>query len=133
MLIGVPREIKNNEFRVAAIPAGVRTLVESGHAVIVEKSAGEGAGISDQEYQAAGAVIKSTAESVFAEADMIVKVKEPLAEEFPLLRKGQILFTYLHLAPAPELARALLERQIIGIAYETVQLPNGSLPLLTPM
>jgi alanine dehydrogenase len=133
MLIGVPKEIKNNEFRVAAIPAGVRTLVESGHSVIVEKSAGEGAGISDEEYQAAGAVIKSTAESVFAEADMIVKVKEPLPEEFRLLRKGQILFTYLHLAPAPELTQALLERQIIGIAYETVQLPNGSLPLLTPM
>jgi alanine dehydrogenase len=133
MIIGVPQEIKNHEYRVAMVPAGVRSLVRGGHAVVVQKSAGEGSGISDDEYLAAGAAICPTAKEVFAEAQMIVKVKEPLPEEYPLLRQGQVLFTYLHLAPAPELTLALLERKIIGIAYETVQLDNGSLPLLTPM
>jgi alanine dehydrogenase len=133
MIVGVPREIKNNEYRVAIVPAGVRSLVEHGHRVILQKGAGEGAGISDAEFLASGASIKPNVEGVFREAEMIVKVKEPLPEEFPLLREGQIIFTYLHLAPAPALTRALLERRVIGLAYETVQLANGSLPLLTPM
>lgn len=133
MIIGVPKEIKNHEYRVAMVPAGVKHLVEDGHKVIIQSTAGEGSGISDAEYLAAGADLRPTAEAVFAEAEMIVKVKEPLAQEFPLLGAGQVLFTYLHLAPAPELTKALLERKIIGIAYETVQLDNGSLPLLTPM
>ena len=133
MIVGIPKEIKNNEYRVAMVPAGVRSLAENGHKVIVQKSAGEGAGISDAEYLAAGASIKPSAEAVFKEAQMVVKVKEPLPLEFALLQHNQILFTYLHLAPAPELTRALLQRRIIGIAYETVQLANGSLPLLTPM
>jgi alanine dehydrogenase len=133
MIVGVPKEVKNNEHRVALVPAGVHSLVDDGHVVLVQASAGEGSGISDAAYAAAGAEIRPTAESVFADADMIVKVKEPLPQEYPLLRKDQVLFTYLHLAPAPELTKALLERKIVGIAYETVQLHNGSLPLLTPM
>ncbi len=133
MIVGVPKEVKNHEYRVAMVPAGVKSLVEDGHTVLIQASAGEGSGISDAEYTGAGAQIRPTAEAVYAEADMIVKVKEPLPQEYPLLRKDQILFTYLHLAPAPELTKALLDRGVIGIAYETVQLDNGSLPLLTPM
>lgn len=133
MIIGVPREIKNNEYRVALVPAGVRLLVEKGHHVLVEKAAGEGSGISDDEYHRAGAEAKQTVNNVFRKAEMIVKVKEPLPEEYELFHEGQILFTYLHLAPAPELTRALLRNKVIGIAYETVQLPDGSLPLLEPM
>jgi alanine dehydrogenase len=133
MIVGIPREIKNNEYRVAMVPSGVRSMVENHHKVIIQKSAGEGAGISDAEYLAAGASIRPEAESLFKEAEMILKVKEPLPAEYQMLREGQILFTYLHLAPAPELTRVLLERKIVGIAYETVQLENGSLPLLTPM
>ncbi len=133
MIVGVPKEIKNHEYRVAIVPAGVRALVENGHKVIVQKSAGEGSGVSDAEYISAGAQIKATAEEIFKEAEMIIKVKEPLAQEYKLLRKDQLLFTYLHLAPAPELTKAMLEQKIVGIAYETVQMDNGSLPLLTPM
>jgi alanine dehydrogenase len=133
MIVGVLREVKNHEYRVALVPAGVRSLVEDGHTVIIQASAGEGSGISDAQYVGAGAQLRPTAEAVFAEAEMVVKVKEPLPQEYPLLRKDQVLFTYLHLAPAPELTQALLEREIVGIAYETVQLDNGSLPLLTPM
>jgi alanine dehydrogenase len=133
VIIGIPKEIKNNEYRIAIVPSGVRALIENGHKVIIEKSAGEGSGVSDAEYMAAGSKIVPTAEGIFKEAEMIVKVKEPLAQEYKLLQKDQLLFTYLHLAPAPELTKALLEQKIIGIAYETVQLDNGSLPLLTPM
>jgi alanine dehydrogenase len=133
MIIGIPKEIKNNEYRVSLVPSGVRELAECDHRVIFQQSAGEGAGIADEEYVQAGAEIKYSAAEIFAEADMIVKVKEPLLQEYPLLRRGQLLFTYLHLAPAVELTRAILEREIIGIAYETVQLENGSLPLLIPM
>jgi alanine dehydrogenase len=133
VIIGIPKEIKNNEYRVAIVPSGVRALTEYGHKVIIEKSAGEGSGVSDAEYMAAGSKIVPTAEAIFKESEMIVKVKEPLAQEYKLLQKDQLLFTYLHLAPAPELTKALLEQKIIGIAYETVQLDNGSLPLLTPM
>ena len=133
MIVGVPKEIKNQEYRMAIVPAGVHRLVADGHIVLVEQSAGEGSGISDEEYAAAGARIVPGAEEVFAEADMVVKVKEPLPREYPLLREDQVLFTYLHLAPAPDLTQALLGQKIIGIAYETVQLDSGSLPLLTPM
>jgi alanine dehydrogenase len=133
MIIGIPKETKNNEYRVAIVPSGVRTMEEYGHQVVVQSSAGEGSGITDAEYLAAGARIAPSAEGVFKESDMIFKVKEPLPQEYVFLRENQLLFTYLHLAPAPELTRALLDRKIIGIAYETVQLENGSLPLLTPM
>ena len=133
MIVGVPKEIMNNEYRVALVPAGVRDLVESGHRVLVERSAGEGSGISDEEYQRVGAEVKESAKAVFDEVEMIVKVKEPLPPEYGLMREGQILFTYLHLAPALELTKALLTQKVIGIAYETVELADGSLPLLTPM
>jgi len=133
LIVGVPKEIKNNEYRVAIVPSGVRALIENGHHVLVQTSAGEGAGIPDTEYVSAGAEIVSSANMIFSEAEMIVKVKEPLPREYKLLRPGQLLFTYLHLAPAPQLTKVLLEQGIVGIAYETVQLDNGSLPLLTPM
>lgn len=133
MIVGVPKEIKNNEYRVGLVPAGVKTLVENGHTVLIQKSAGEGSGITDKEYRAAGAKINPSAEAIFDEAETIVKVKEPLHQEYDLLQRGQILFTYLHLASALNVTRALLRRKIIGIAYETVQFDNGSLPLLTPM
>jgi alanine dehydrogenase len=133
VIIGIPKEIKNNEYRVSMVPAGVRTLVEKGHRVLVEKSAGEGSGISDEEYLLAGAEVKEIAGEIFHEAEMIIKVKEPIRKEWALLNEGQILFTYLHLAPALELTKTLLEKKVIGIAYETVQLPDGSLPLLEPM
>ncbi len=133
MIIGVPKEIKNNEFRVAMTPAGVQALVAKGHRVLVERSAGAGSGIEDAEYESQGASILATAEAVFEQSDVIVKVKEPLEREYALLKTGQTLFTYLHLAPNPSLTNTLLEKKITGIAYETVQLPNGALPLLAPM
>jgi alanine dehydrogenase len=133
MIVGLPKEIKDNENRVALTPAGVRALTAAGHEVVVEQSAGVGSGISDEEYSAAGAKILSTADEVFARAGMIVKVKEPVGPEYQRLREGQILYTYLHLAPARELTSMLLERRVAGVAYETITSPNGSLPLLTPM
>ena len=133
MIIGVPREIKDNENRVAAIPAGVQALVSRGHKILVQKGAGAGSGISDQAYEGAGAKIVGSARRVFKDAEMILKVKEPLSPEYDLLRRDQVLFTYLHLAPDLELARALLRRKIIGIAYETVETADGRLPLLEPM
>lgn len=133
MIVGVPREIKNNEYRVALIPTGVRALVENGHKVVVERSAGEGSGISDEEYLEAGAVITESPGDIYKEAEMIMKVKEPLPQECNLLSEGQILYTFLHLAPALDLTKALLRQKVVGIAYETVQLEDGSLPLLTPM
>ncbi|MDP4126701.1 MAG: alanine dehydrogenase [Bacillota bacterium] len=132
MLIGVPKEIKNNESRVAITPAGVHTFVLNGHQVVLEKSAGEGSGISDQEYIDAGAQILDSAEKVW-NADMVIKVKEPIASEYEFFKAGQLLFTYLHLANEPELTNELMKKQVVGIAYETIQLDNGSLPLLTPM
>ncbi|WP_407308372.1 alanine dehydrogenase [Desulfosporosinus sp. SB140] len=132
MLIGVPKEIKNNENRVAITPAGVHAFTLTGHQVVVEKSAGEGSGITDEEYVAAGAQILDSAADVW-NADMIIKVKEPLAPEYDYFKPGQILFTYLHLANELELTKALMEKQVVGIAYETIQLDNGSLPLLVPM
>ncbi len=133
MIIGVPKEIKLHEYRVAMVPSGVHGAVENGHTILVERNAGRGSGITDREYAKAGAIMKKSAEDVFREAELIIKVKEPQPSEYDLLQEGQILFTYLHLPPAAELTRALLERKIIGIAYETVQLADGSLPLLMPM
>jgi len=133
MKIGVPREIKADENRVAITPAGVSSFVKAGHEVYIEQGAGVGSGISDEEYRSAGAKTIDKAADVFAIADMIMKVKEPLAPEYDLLTEGKVLFTYLHLAPEPELTRSLLKNKVVGIAYETVQKPDGSLPLLTPM
>jgi len=133
MIIGVPKEVKNRENRVAIVPGGVGQLVAAGHKVFVQKSAGVGAGIPDDRYIAAGAVIRDTAEQIWADSEMIIKVKEPIPQEYPLMRQGQILYTYLHLAAVPELAKALCERKVTGIAYETIELEDHSLPLLTPM
>ncbi len=133
MIIGVPTETKNNENRVGIVPAGVKMLCGAGHSVLVQAGAGLGSGIADEEYQGAGAEIVPNAEVVWARADMIIKVKEPLEAEYPLMRRGQVLFTYLHLAAEPELCRQLVAREVAAIGYETVQMPNRSLPLLTPM
>lgn len=133
MIIGVPKEIKNNENRVAIVPAGVNALVKSGHKVIVEKSAGLGSGISDEEYSSAGAQISNDKTILFKESDIIVKVKEPLESEYDLFKEGQILYTYLHLACNRSLTDHLLKKKVTGIGYETVQLANGTLPLLAPM
>src|SRR5512135_1971582 len=121
MIIGVPKEIKDNENRVAAIPATVQALASRGHTVLVQKGAGAGSGISDQSYESAGAKVVGTARQVFKTAEMILKVKEPLPPEYPLLRPGQILFTYLHLAPDKTLTEALLAQKVIGVAYETIE------------
>jgi alanine dehydrogenase len=133
MLIGVPKEIKDNESRVALTPAGVVELAHHGHQLLVERGAGIGSGFTDDQYLAAGAKLADTHEEVFARAAMIMKVKEPIAPEYPLLREGQLLFTYLHLAAEEALTHALVEQKVTAIAYETVQLPDRSLPLLTPM
>ncbi len=132
MKIGVPREVKNNENRVAMTPAGVVTLLNSGHQVFVETNAGVGSSFTDEQYKEAGATIVSTAKEAWGQ-EMVMKVKEPLPEEYDFFYEGLILFTYLHLAPEPELTKALIDRKVVAIAYETVQLANGSLPLLTPM
>lgn len=133
MIIGVPKEIKNNENRVAITPAGVQALASNGHTVVIEQSAGIGSGISDRDFEQAGARILPDNRAVFEEADMIMKVKEPLPQEYDLFKEEQILFTYLHLAPEPDLTQMLINKKIVSIAYETVQFNNGSLPLLTPM
>jgi alanine dehydrogenase len=133
MIIGVPKEIKEDEKRVGMTPQGVDALVAHGHRVLVERTAGEGSGFSDQEYRKAGAILIERAKDVWGEAEIVVKVKEPLESEFPLMRPGQILFTYLHLAANRELTLKLMERRIVGIGYETVQEQDGSLPLLRPM
>lgn len=132
MIIGVPKEIKQDEYRVSVIPAGVHDLVKAGHTVLVEDGAGVGSGLNNDLYEKVGGKITSRSH-IFQQAEMIIKVKEPVPEEYDLLREGQILYTYLHLAPAPKLADALLSRKIIGIAYETVQESDKSLPLLIPM
>ncbi len=133
MIVGLPKEIKDNENRVGLVPAGVKAFTTAGHAVVVERDAGAGSGIPDEQYVAAGATILPSADEVFAKADMIVKVKEPVGPEYQRLRPGQILYTYLHLAPARALTDMLLERRVVGVAYETITAANGSLPLLTPM
>src|SRR5215472_13536812 len=133
MLVGVPKEIKDSEFRVGLVPSTVRELTLKGHHVLIEKDAGGGAGLADEAYVAAGAEIAVNADRIFAEAELIVKVKEPLAPERKKLRHGQVLFTYLHLAPDREQAEDLLASGAIAIAYETVTGPQGGLPLLVPM
>jgi alanine dehydrogenase len=133
MIVGVPKEVKDSERRVSTTPGGVAEYKGHGHDVVVERGAGQGSGFADREYEGAGALLVDLADEVFARADMIVKVKEPVAAEYVLLRPGQILFTYLHLAAAEALTNALVERRVQAVAYETVQLDNGALPLLTPM
>ncbi len=133
MLVGVPREIKEDENRVGIVPSGVEALVATGHSVLVETDAGGGIGIKDGDFRAAGAVIATSAEEVYARAEMILKVKEPLAAEYPLLRPGQILFTYFHFAASETLTRACLDSGAVCIAYETVETADGLLPLLAPM
>jgi len=133
MHVGIPKEVKNNEYRVAITPSGVHELVRNGHEVFVETNAGVGSSITDDEYVRAGAKILDTAADVWATGDLILKVKEPIASEYPLMREGQTLFTYLHLAADRTLSEELLKRKITGIAYETVELPDHSLPLLAPM
>ena len=132
MIIGVPREIKPGEERIALTPAGARALREHGHRVLVERGGGVGSSIRDEEYDREGAELAS-ADEVWARAALVLKVKEPVPGEYRRLRAGQILFTYLHLAAVPELARVLREADGVAIAYETVQRPDGSLPLLAPM
>ena len=133
MKVGIPKEIKNNENRVGMTPAGVAAMTARGHEVFVQHTAGDGSGFSDDEYVGAGAKIVSTIEDVYREAEMIVKVKEPIEPEYNLVRKGQLLFTYFHFACEKELTDAMLKSGAVCLAYETVQLPNGSLPLLQPM
>ncbi len=133
MRVGVPKEIKDHEYRVGLVPSSVAELVRHGHEVMVERGAGLGAGLEDDLYIAAGARIALDADAVFADAELVVKVKEPLPAERARLRRGQVLFTYLHLAPDPEQTRALLASGVTAIAYETVTSPSGGLPLLTPM
>ena len=133
MIVGLPKEIKDNEYRVGLTPAGVRALTDASHQVIVEKSAGEGSGFEDALYQKAGAQIIDSADDVWGRAEMIVKVKEPIEPEYPRMREGQLLFTYLHLAPDRKLTQELLKRKVAGIAYETITDRRGGLPLLTPM
>ena len=133
MIVGVPTEVKTREYRVGMIPAGVRTLTAHGHKVLVQSGAGLGSGIADDAFQTAGAEIVGTAEETWKRADMIFKVKEPLPEEFPRMREGQILYTYLHLAAEPKLTEELVRRGVTGVAYETIEMENGHLPLLHPM
>jgi alanine dehydrogenase len=133
VIVGLPKEIKDNEYRVGLTPAGVRALTDAGHKVIVERAAGEGSGFEDELYQRAGGEIIATADDVWAKADMIVKVKEPIAPEYPRMKAGLLLFTYLHLAPDREQTKQLIERGVTGIAYETITDQRGTLPLLTPM
>src|SRR5690606_5670782 len=129
MKIGIPKEVKNNENRVALTPAGVFSLVNAGHEVYVETTAGLGSSFTDEQYVEAGAKIVSSAKEAWNQ-EMVMKVKEPVREEYKYFYEGLILFTYLHLAAEPELTKALIEKKVVAIAYETVQLPNGSLPLL---
>lgn len=133
MIIGVPKEIKTEENRVAVTPTGVAGFVARNHKVLIQRDAGLGSGLTDRAYEAAGAKMAETAEEVWQKADLIMKVKEPQESEYPLMRRGQILFTYLHLAANESVTRALLERKVTAIAYETIQLEDGSLPLLAPM
>jgi len=133
VIVGLPKEIKDNEYRVGLTPAGVRALKDAEHEILVEKSAGEGSGFEDSLYERAGATIIDSADAVWSKSDMIVKVKEPIVPEYPRMREGQLLFTYLHLAPDHELTKQLVDRKVTGIAYETITDRRGTLPLLTPM
>ncbi|MCG8552702.1 MAG: alanine dehydrogenase, partial [Desulfobacterales bacterium] len=133
MIVGIPKEIKSEENRVCMTPAGVEVMVKNGHEVLVEKSAGVGSGFSDDAYTRSGAQIVETPKPIYARADMVMHVKEPLPPEYDLIREGQIVFTYLHLAASEPLTRALIKSKAVCIAYETIQKADGSLPLLTPM
>ena len=133
MKVAIPREVKNHEYRVAITPAGVHEFVRQGHEVYVEAGAGDGSSIPDEEYRGAGARILPGPDDVWGEGELVLKVKEPIAEEYHPMRSGQVLFTYLHLAASPECTKALLDRGVTGIAYETVELSDSSLPLLAPM
>ncbi|HVG20811.1 MAG TPA: alanine dehydrogenase [Blastocatellia bacterium] len=133
MIVGLPKEVKDNEYRVGIVPAGVKALTNAGHSVVVQKGAGEGSGISDEEYVRAGGEVVDSADEAWSRADMVVKVKEPIASEYRFLREDLILFTYLHLAPARELTKAMLDSGVTGVAYETITNDLGHLPLLTPM
>ncbi|MEE9293177.1 MAG: alanine dehydrogenase, partial [Acidobacteriota bacterium] len=133
MQIGIPKETKDNEFRVSLVPAGARALVESGHQVLIEDGAGTGSGILNEAYESAGAIVVRDAAAVFRRADLIMKVKEPQTQELPMFREGQVLFTFLHLAPQPDLTKGLLSSGITAVAYETIEDEGGSLPLLIPM
>jgi alanine dehydrogenase len=133
VIIGIPREIKNNEYRVGLLPVHCEALIEAGHRVLVQRKAGEGSGPSDQAYREAGATLIPSARELYRRADMIVKVKEPLPVEWPMLHAGQVVFTYFHFAADRQLCEAMIKRKIIAVAYETIQLADGSLPLLTPM
>jgi alanine dehydrogenase len=133
MTIGVPKEVKDHEARVGLLPSGAKALAEAGHQVLVEAGAGSASSIPDEEYEHAGARIASSAAEIWSQADLVVKVKEPQPSEYPRLRPGLILFTYLHLAPEPELTQKLLDAQVSAVAYETIRERDGSLPLLTPM
>ena len=133
MKIGLPKEIKDNEYRVGLTPAGVNALVNAGHSLFVQKSAGEGSGFTDEQYVKAGGKIVESADAAWGEGDMVVKVKEPIAPEYPRMRENQLLFTYLHLAPEFELTKQMMDRKVTGVAYETITDKQGRLPLLTPM
>ncbi|MFL6274282.1 MAG: alanine dehydrogenase, partial [Blastocatellia bacterium] len=133
MIVGLPKEVKDNESRVGLVPAGVKALTDAGHQVFVQKSAGEGSGITDGEFVQAGGEMLDTAEEVWSRANLVVKVKEPIASEYGFLREDLMLFTYLHLAPARELTKAMVDSGVVGVAYETITNDQGHLPLLTPM
>ncbi len=133
MIVGVPKEIKDNEYRVAMVPSGVKALVDAGHSVVVEKGAGLGSGFPDEAFAEAGGELLDSAQEVYARAELIVKVKEPQPVEYAFLREGQIIFSFLHLAPAPELKDALIKSGVTAIAYETVEGEDGALPVLKPM
>jgi alanine dehydrogenase len=133
LIVGVPKEVKDNEYRVALTPEGARELTHAGHRVLIQKGAGEGSSLYEQRYERAGAEMVGTAEDVWRQAEMILKVKEPIPSEYDLLQEGQILFTYLHLAAGKQLTEVLLQRKVSAVAYETVQLADGRLPLLAPM
>ena len=133
MIIGVPKEIKVHEYRVGVVPAGVQKLTKRGHTVLVQKGAGLGSGLTDEEYAGWGARLVDSPEEVWGESDMIIKVKEPIAPEYGLFKEGQTIYTYFHLAAVPELAPHLVEKRISAIAYETIEMPDGALPLLQPM
>ena len=133
MLIGVPKEIKTNENRIALVPAGAEALTGAGHTVVIEKGGGLGSGFPDEAYTAVGAQILGSADEVWQKAEMIMKVKEPIAVEYPRMRQGQVIYTYFHFAASEELTKAVIKSGAIAVAYETVQLASGELPLLTPM
>jgi len=133
VIVGVPKEVKDNEYRVALTPEGAHELSRAGHEVLIERSAGDGSSLHEDRYRRAGADMAASADEVWSSVDMVLKVKEPIAEEYERMREGQILFTYLHLAAERELTQALLDHKVQGVAYETVQLEDGRLPLLAPM